>query len=221
MTSVSSVRVTVHTLSRAQFAPSQPAKTESLAGMATSVTVPLGNVAEHCCPQEMPAALLITLPLPSPAGLTVSRGSGVGVFSKLAVTVRLSRGVTVHGRVPLQGEPHPVKREPAAATASRMTCLPFWKLMAHRRPHTIPAGVLVTVPAPVPVRRTVACSSPASTRRRERASTVTSAPCTVNLQGPVPVHGPPHPRKVAWGPGRATSTTRVPGVACVVHTAPQ
>src|SRR5207249_2477336 len=53
--------------------PVQPVKIDPAAGAAVSVTtVPVVNEAEHVAPQEIPAGLLVTVPLPAPAMDTVS-----------------------------------------------------------------------------------------------------------------------------------------------------
>src|SRR5438445_11169789 len=53
--------------------PLQPVKVEPAAGAAVKVTaVPLVNEAEQVAPQEIPAGLLVTVPLPAPALVTVS-----------------------------------------------------------------------------------------------------------------------------------------------------
>jgi hypothetical protein len=54
-------------------APDQPLNDEPVAGLAVNVTtVPLLKVVEHVAPQLIPAGLEVTVPLPAPAGVTVS-----------------------------------------------------------------------------------------------------------------------------------------------------
>ncbi|HZU42556.1 MAG TPA: hypothetical protein VE994_07795 [Terriglobales bacterium] len=54
-------------------APLQPAKTDPALAVAVSVTVvPLLKVALQVLPQEIPAGLLVTVPVPLPPGVTVS-----------------------------------------------------------------------------------------------------------------------------------------------------
>jgi hypothetical protein len=48
-----------------------------------------------------------------------------------------------------------VKAEPALGVAVSVTTVPLTKSAAHVAPQLIPAGLLVTVPAPVPARLTV------------------------------------------------------------------
>jgi len=46
---------------------------------------------------------------------------------------------------------HPANVEPDAGAAVRVTVVPLVKLEEQVAPHVMPAGVLVTVPLPVPV----------------------------------------------------------------------
>src|SRR5439155_8874885 len=53
--------------------PLQPEKVDPAVGVAVKVTaVPLANGAEHAAPQAMPVGLLVTVPAPAPALVTVS-----------------------------------------------------------------------------------------------------------------------------------------------------
>ena len=101
----------------------------------------------------MPAGLLVTAPLPVPALATVScAGRSVNV----AVTERATSRVTVQvADEPAQAPLQPVKLEPAAATAVSVTLAPFAKSSSQVAPHTMPAGLLVTEPLPVPALATV------------------------------------------------------------------
>src|SRR2546430_8345726 len=96
----------------------------------------------------MPAGLLVRVPMPVPALLTVRvRVCGV----KVAVTVVAAETVTVQGPVPAQPPPvQPVKVEPAAGAAVRVTAGPLGKFAAQGAPQGMPAGALVTGPGPVP-----------------------------------------------------------------------
>ena len=53
--------------------------------------------------------------------------------------------------VPAQSPDQLAKREPAAGVAVSVTFVPLRKVATHVAPQLIPAGELVTVPAPVPV----------------------------------------------------------------------
>jgi len=64
--------------------------------------------------------------------------------------------VTVHVPVPVQPPPlQPVKLEPAAGAAVRVTAVPLANEAEHVAPHVMPAGALVMVPLPAPVLLTV------------------------------------------------------------------
>src|SRR5882672_10410642 len=76
--------------------------------------------------------------------------------TKVAVTVVAAAAVTVHGRMPLQPAPlQPANTEPAAGVAVRITLVLEVKAPLHVAPQSIPAGLLATVPVPVPVLVTV------------------------------------------------------------------
>ena len=71
----------------------------------------------------MPAGALVTVPLPEPVLLTV-RVAPCKV--NVAVTLVGEASVIVHGPAPLHHPPlQPVKAEPAAALAARVTALPL------------------------------------------------------------------------------------------------
>src|SRR4029453_15927255 len=116
----------------------------------------------------------------------------------VAVTVvaALSVMVQVAGQLlPTQ----PVKVEPGAGTAVKVTAVPLANAAEHVAPHVIPAGLLVTVPVPPPVLATVSvklCTA-------KVAVTVVAA-LSATLQVPVPVQPPPlHPVKVEPAAGAA------------------
>jgi len=72
VTVVAAFMVTVHVPVLVQPPPLQPVNVEPAAAAAVSVTdVPFVNDAEQVVPQEMPAGLLVTVPLPAPALDTV------------------------------------------------------------------------------------------------------------------------------------------------------
>src|SRR5437867_6345751 len=120
---------------------------EPAAGTAVKVTaVPLADAAAQVAPHEIPAGALVTVPVP--VLLTVS----VKVCTaKVAVTVVAALSVTVHVPVPEQPPPlQPVKVEPTAGAAVKVTAVPVANAAAHVAPQEIPAGPLVTVPVPAP-----------------------------------------------------------------------
>src|SRR6266446_5467936 len=101
----------------------------------------------------MPAGLLVTVPVPVPVLLTVS----VKVCTaKVAVTVVAALSVTVHVPVPEQPPPlQPVKVEPTAGAAVKVTAVPLANAAEHVAPQAMPAGALKTVPVPAPFGLTV------------------------------------------------------------------
>src|SRR5437660_8686622 len=72
VTEVAAFIVTLQVPVPVQPPPLQPVKVEPAPGAAVSVTtVPGVKEAEHVAPQEIPAGLLVTVPLPAPALETV------------------------------------------------------------------------------------------------------------------------------------------------------
>ena len=96
----------------------------------------------------MPAGELVTVPLPLPAGVMVS---AYWIVAKVAVTdcawlIKIVQVVAV----PVQAPDQLVNVEPADGTAVKVTDVPLLKFAEHVLPQLIPAGLLVTVPVPVP-----------------------------------------------------------------------
>ncbi len=141
--------VTVQVLVVPEHAPLQPVKEDPAAGAAVSVTaVPLANVAEQVAPQEIPAGALVTVPEPAPAVVSESVNDG---SAKVAVTLWAALIVTVQVlAVPEQPPLQPVKEEPAAGAAVKVTTVPIVNAVEQVVPQEMPAGALVTVPLPAP-----------------------------------------------------------------------
>jgi len=99
--------------------PLQAENVEPLSAPAERVTELFrSNVVEQELPQVIPDGLLVTVPSPDPALVTVRVKAGL----KVAVTVMFAVMVTVHVPVPEQPPPlHPAKLEPAAGEAVRVT----------------------------------------------------------------------------------------------------
>src|SRR5437773_3784240 len=215
VTVVAALRVTVQAPGPEQPPPVQPLKVEPPAGAAVSVTaVPLAKLAAQVAPQVMPAGLLVTVPAPVPALETVS----VKVCRvKVAVTVVAPESVTVQGLVPAQPPPlQPLKVEPAAGAAVSVTAVPLVKLAAQVAPQLMPAGLLVTVPAPAPALETV------STRAGVKVTVTVVAAEIVTTHDPVPEQPPPlQPPKVEPAAGAAVSVTAVPLAKLAAQVAPQ
>ena len=124
-------------------APLQPTNAELAAGVSFMVTtVPLVKFAAHVPGQLIPAGLLVTVPVPFPARVTVRGKSNL----KLAVTTSDALKATEHVPVPEQGPLQPVKTEPVAAFAVKMTKVPSEKPNTHLLGQLMPAGLLVTDP---------------------------------------------------------------------------
>jgi hypothetical protein len=132
-------------------APDQPVNVELEAGVAVRVTaVPLGKLAVQVEPQLMPEGLLVTVPDPAPASLTVSWTGGTAEVLKVAVTAASAVSVTLHAPVPVQAPDHPAKEEPGLAVAVRVTAAPASKVALQVLPQLMPAGLLATTPLPLP-----------------------------------------------------------------------
>jgi hypothetical protein len=73
----------------------------------------------------------------------------------VAVTAVLALTVMLHVLVPLQPPVQPANVEPAFGAALSVTTVPLWKLALQVDPQLMPAGLLLTVPLPVPAPLTV------------------------------------------------------------------
>src|SRR5882724_5991776 len=216
MTVVATLGVTMQEPVPEQPPPLQPVKVELASGVAVKVTaVPLANGAEHVAPQVMPAGLLVTVPAPAPALLTVS----VKVCrANVAVTEAAALSVTVQGPVPEQPPPlQPVKVELASGVALKVMAVPLANGAAHVAPQAMPAGELVIVPVPVPDLLTVSVKDCCA-----KVAVTEVAALSVTVQGPVPEQPPPlQPVKVELASGVAVRVTAVPVANGAEHVAPQ
>jgi hypothetical protein len=186
-------------------APDQPVNAPDVSEIAnTETTVPWLYTAEQVAPQSIPAGFDVTVPpVPLPALLTVNvRGNSV----KVAVTLLAAVIDTVQGAVP--GQPlidHPVNVEPLLGAAVSVTSRPSSKAAAHVGPQLIPAGLDVTVPAPLPSLLTV------SVYWSVNVAVTALAAVTDTVQGAVP--GQPlsdHPVNPEPAAGAAVSVTLCP-----------
>jgi hypothetical protein len=103
-------------------ASDQPEKTEPAAGVAVRVTlVPKRKLREQVGEQLIPSGLELTVPEPVPDLLTVKV---TGRSENVAVTDLAWVMPTVQVPVPEQSPDHPVKLEPGAGVAVRVTLVP-------------------------------------------------------------------------------------------------
>jgi len=183
--------------------PLQPTKIEPAAAAAVSVTeLFVGNEALQVFPQLMPAGLLVTVPAPVPALVTV-RVEGTAL--NVAVTDLFALITTTHVAVPLHPLPlQPPNVDPADGVAVNVTVVPLVKLKLQVAPQAIPGGLLVTVPSPTPCLVTVRVNV---LRVAKLAATVWSAFITT-AQVPVPLQPAPlQPVNVEPASGAAVSVT--------------
>jgi len=161
-TEAAACTLTVHVLDVPEQAPPHPTNvplfrfTEAV----SVTTVPLAYEAEQLEPQLMPAGALTTEPGPdfeTVTGYVVLVAPPAVVFKpKVAFTVTDVLPANVHGAVPLHGPPvQPPNTDPVFGVAESVMTVPAVKLDEQVVPHEMPAGVLVTVPAPLPVFATV------------------------------------------------------------------
>lgn len=126
----------------------------------------------------------------------------------VAVTVVSAVGVKVQGPVPVHGPDHPVNEEAVAATAVSVTAAPLVKLAVQAEGQLIPAGLLVTVPEPVPLVTTVTLTEGVLDGPKLAVTDVLAV--RVRLHVPVPVQAPDQPVNVEPELGVAVSVTEAP-----------
>src|SRR5258705_9783005 len=102
----------------------------------------------------MPEGVLVTVPVPVPLRETVSGNCVTGVVVNAASTLAAAFRVTLQLPVPEHAPVQPVNVEPEAAVAVSVTLAPWLKFAVQVAPQLTPAGVLATVPVPVPLRVT-------------------------------------------------------------------
>src|SRR3989475_5904382 len=137
---------------------------------------------------------------------------------KVGVTVVAALRVRVQAPGPEQPPPlQPLTVEPPAGAAVSVTAVPLAKLAAQVAPQVMPAGLLVTLPAPVPALETVSVK----VCRVKVAVTVVAA-LRVTVQAPGPEQPPPlQPLKVEPAAGAAVSVTAVALAKLAAQVAPQ
>lgn len=162
----------------------------------------------------MPAGELNTLPVPVPANVTV-KGTFTVAELNVAVIEAAAFRVTLHVAVPEHAPDQPANAEPADALAASWTTAPELKLAVQTDPQLIPAGVLTTVPAPLPARDTASETFGAMLKAAVTEPFVLAL--IVTEQAPVPEHAPDHPAKTEPAAGVAASLTNVPDGKSELH----
>jgi hypothetical protein len=172
-------------------APLHPVKVDPAEGAAVRLTFwPCAKFPVQVAVQFTPLGVLTTVPLPLP--LIVRLSGKVGWVLNVAVTDRAALMVTVQGSA-LQSPLHPANTEPTSdETADSVTGVPSVNDVEHVLPQVMPAGLLVTVPDPVPI---------FMTERAYVGINVNVALTDFELSMmtghvPVPLHGLPHPVNV-------------------------
>lgn len=198
--------------------PDQPPKLDPDAGAAVRVTcVPVVKLALQTVPQLIPAGLLVVVPLPVPAGVTVNAAE-VTCELNVAVTevfvVKVSTQVAV---VPEHAPPQPANVELGPAAAVRVTFASRVKFALQVVPQLIPAGLLVTVPVPVPARATVKANGGGVTVLGLNIAVTVVVAVRSTVHVPVPEQAPCHPANTEFDPGVAVRVTSV----CVGNSAEQ
>jgi hypothetical protein len=144
---------------------------------------------------------------------TIGLGSEfvIGVTGAIGA-VRLNVAVTAAGEVtvpaqaavPPQAPDQPAKTEPGAGVSVSETIVPDGKSVVHVAPQLIPAGVLVTVPEPVPASETVTGTCGGMTAK---VAVTNCGPSIVRTQVALPEQAPVQPVKVDPAAGVAVSVT--------------
>ena len=106
-------------------------------------------------PQSMPAGVEVTVPAPVPDLETESLNFGLGRSLNSAVTSLAALIVALQATVPEQAPLHLTNSEPASALAFSSTSVPDSYSAEQVEPQSMPAGMLVTLPVPVPDLETV------------------------------------------------------------------
>jgi hypothetical protein len=183
-----------------------------------SCTVPVTPVPpEICSPKKaVPPGVVVAVVDPPDGTVTTIPVGELNV----AVTAVAAVIVTVQVPVPSHGALHPVNVEPVAGVAVNVTCVPPAKFAEQVGIQLIPAGALVTVPAPLPASVTVSAKLVVPP---PNVAVTAVAAVIVNVQVPVPsqLFAPLHPVNVDPAAGAAVNVTTVPPAKFAVHAAGQ
>ena len=136
--------------------PVQPANVDEASGVAVSVTMsPLVNASlQLVAGQSMLPVPPLEVTVPDPVPLSVTARVFGGITSNVAAQLRSTFIVTlpsVQSASPL----HPANVEPLAGVGMRLTAAPMSNASVQSLPQSTPAGLVVTVPEPVPFFDTV------------------------------------------------------------------
>src|SRR6185312_11306944 len=163
--------------------------------------------------------LTCTVPKSKGVGRTEIIGAAVDFeldVSKSANAVCEPLITIVQVEVPLQAPDQPLKTEMPVGTAVSVTDVPSLKLAAHWVGHSIPAGLLATLPVPVPVILTN------NGWTRTKFAVTDCAAVMDSVQGPLPEQAAAlQPAKAEPDCGDAESVTEVALSYLAVHVAPQ
>ena len=157
----------------------------------------------------MPVGMLVTLPLPDVLTLNTAVVAALAVYETVTAVAPLS--VTAHVPVPLHAPPQPANVEPAAAAAFSVTNVPEGKLAlldVQAAAQLSPAGVLVTLPLPVPDLVSVR-GKVVTVAVNVGVTLVPVVRSTVQVE-PTTVVQPDQPAKVEPAAAAAVSVTEVP-----------
>src|SRR5438309_5009428 len=140
-----------------------------------------------------------------------------GFGKKVAVTDWAAFIVTTQLPVPLHPAPLQLPNtDPLAGTAVKVTCVPLANAALHMAPQSIPAGLLATVPLPLPAFVTVRVYNCV------KLAFTACAALIVTTQLPVPLHPAPlQPPNTDPLAGAAVKVTDVPLANAALHVAPQ
>jgi len=162
----------------------------------------------------MPAGAETTVPVPLPAGATVT--SAVRTKLTPAFVGEVIDRLQLVPLVPAHADTQPANLDVASGAAVNVTCVPLSNWPLQSSVQLMPDGADVTVPPPVPLKpteRPSAALKPAPTW---------IGPLTMNEQLAVPLHAAPsHPVNRELADGVAVSVTRVPSAICALHSGAQ
>jgi hypothetical protein len=155
----------------------------------------------------------VTVPVPVPLFATVKEK----VWRvKVAVTDLAASIVTMQLPVPVHPPDHPVKLESKEGVAVSVTVAPLLNEEEQVMPQLIPAGLLSTVPVPVPAfvtERLKVC--------KLKVAVTDLAASMVTAHVPVPVQAPLQPAKLELAEGVAVNVTEAPALKDAEQVVPQ